>query len=67
MEFDTYILRPGEFIDRFLPDPMAKSIHAVYEKTALLDMVVSLREEELREGKTCNYTLYYMPAEIPIP
>jgi LynF/TruF/PatF family peptide O-prenyltransferase len=57
--------RPREFIDRFLSCPMARAIHRVYEDTLLSDMVVSMREGELREGRVRNYTLYYMPARFP--
>jgi LynF/TruF/PatF family peptide O-prenyltransferase len=56
---------PGEFLDNWLPHPMAHSIHRTYAELPLLDMVVSLPAMEFDRKAIENFTLYYMLADLP--
>jgi LynF/TruF/PatF family peptide O-prenyltransferase len=56
---------PDEFIDNWLPHPLAHGIHRTYAEIPLLDMVVSLPAMELDSKAIENFTLYYMPADLP--
>lgn len=56
---------PDEFLADWLPHPLAHRIHRIYADVPLLDMVVSLPARELERGDIENFTLYYMPADVP--
>jgi len=56
---------PDEFLRNWLPHPMAHGIHRTYAELPLLDMVVSLPAMELDRKTIENFTLYYMPADLP--
>jgi LynF/TruF/PatF family peptide O-prenyltransferase len=58
-------IKPDEFLANWLPHPLAHGIHRAYADAALLDMVVSLPAKELDRRAIENFTLYYMPAEVP--
>ncbi|MBI4616446.1 MAG: LynF/TruF/PatF family peptide O-prenyltransferase [Planctomycetes bacterium] len=54
---------PDDFVSGMISHPFAQAIHALYRAARLLDMVVSLPEEDLVAGPIRRYTLYYMPAD----
>jgi LynF/TruF/PatF family peptide O-prenyltransferase len=56
---------PDEFLDNWLPHPLAHGIHRAYAGFPLLDMVVSVPATELERNTIDNFTLYYMPADLP--
>ena len=56
---------PDEFLPNWLPHPLARDIHRAYAGIGLLDMVVSLPAMELDRNDIQNFTLYYMPANLP--
>lgn len=56
---------PDEFLCNWLPHPLAHGIHRTYAELPLLDMVVSLPAIELDRNAIENFTLYYMPADLP--
>jgi LynF/TruF/PatF family peptide O-prenyltransferase len=56
---------PDEFLGKWLPHPLAHVIHRTYAELPLLDMVVSLPAMELDRKAIENFTLYYMPADLP--
>ncbi len=56
---------PDEFLANWLPHPLADGIHRTYADAPLLDMVVSLPARELNRRAIENFTLYYMPADVP--
>jgi LynF/TruF/PatF family peptide O-prenyltransferase len=56
---------PDEFLGNWLPHPLAHGIHRTYAELPLLDMVVSLPAMEFDRKAIENFTLYYMPADLP--
>jgi LynF/TruF/PatF family peptide O-prenyltransferase len=56
---------PDEFLGNWLSHPLAYGIHRTYAELPLLDMVVSLPAMELERKAIENFTLYYMPADLP--
>lgn len=56
---------PDTFLADWLPHPLAHGIHRTYSELPLLDMVVSLPAMELDRKAVENFTLYYMPADLP--
>ena len=65
IDLQFHPVNPDDFVARFLHQPAAALLHSIYEKSRLLDMVVSTNLFSLSHDVGSQFTLYYMPADPP--
>jgi len=60
-------VEPDEMVARYVPEALRPKLHDAFAATRLIDMVISAEAAELGSGQLKNFTLYYMPADLPRP